>query len=51
MVLQQIPFQDVQKVDLAPSQLAKALSKGELDAAVLWEPFVTAVNKELGAKL
>ncbi|MGO9571561.1 MAG: ABC transporter substrate-binding protein [Desulfomonilaceae bacterium] len=48
MVLQEIPSQEVQKVDLPPSEQAKAISKGEVDAVVTWEPFISDVKNDLG---
>ena len=41
MALQEIPSQEVQKVDLSPSEQSKAISKGEVDAVVTWEPFAS----------
>ena len=48
MVLHNIPFQEVQKVDLPPSGQVKAISKGEVDAVVTWEPFASEINNDLG---
>ena len=48
MVLHNIPFHEVQKVDLPLSEQSKAISKGEVDAVVTWEPFVSEVSKDLG---
>jgi ABC-type nitrate/sulfonate/bicarbonate transport system substrate-binding protein len=45
---QNIPSQEVQKVDLPPSEQAKAISKGDVDAVVIWEPFLTEVRNNLG---
>jgi NitT/TauT family transport system substrate-binding protein len=45
---QNIPSQEVQKVDLPPSEQAKAISKGDVDAVVIWEPFLTEVSNNLG---
>ncbi len=48
MVLENIPFQDVEKVDLSPSDQVKAISKGEVDAVVVTEPFVNQISSGLG---
>jgi NitT/TauT family transport system substrate-binding protein len=49
LVLQNIPFQEVERVYLSPSDQVKAISKGDVDAVVLWEPFITRASHELGA--
>ncbi len=48
LVMQQIPDQDIQKIDLGPSEQVKAIVQGEIDAAVVWEPFDREIQKELG---
>jgi sulfonate transport system substrate-binding protein len=48
LALQNIPTQEVQKVDLMPSDQVKAISKGDVDAVALWEPFVSQVSTNLG---
>ena len=48
LMLHQIPGQDVQIVDMPPSEEVKAISQGDIDAAVVWEPFATQMQKELG---
>jgi NitT/TauT family transport system substrate-binding protein len=51
MVLHNIPSQEVQKVDLPPSEQVGAISKGEVDAVITWEPYVSEVSKDLGANV
>ena len=48
MVMQNIPYQEVEKVDLSPSEQVKALSKGEVDAVITWEPFISELSNKLG---
>jgi len=48
LMIEQIPAQDVQKVDLGPSEQVKAIAQGKIDAAVVWEPFDREIQKELG---
>jgi NitT/TauT family transport system substrate-binding protein len=48
MILHNISINEVQKVDMPPSEQTKAISKGEIDAVVTWEPFVSKVNNDLG---
>ncbi len=48
MVVQNVPSQEVQKVDLTLPEQAKAISKGEVDAVVTWEPYVSEICKDLG---
>jgi NitT/TauT family transport system substrate-binding protein len=49
LVMQNIPSDEVRKVDLGPLDQVKAIAKGEIDAVVLWEPFVASICNELGA--
>ena len=48
MALHNIPSQEVQKVDLSPSMLVKAISKGDVDAGAVWEPFAMEATNNLG---
>lgn len=49
MISEKIPLQDVHIVDLLPLEQVKAISKGDVDAIMVWEPFATMAKKELGA--
>ena len=51
LVIQDIPIQEIEKVDLSPSEQVKAISEGKVDAVVVWEPFYSKISGELGAKL
>ena len=46
--LHNIPSSDVRKVNLLPTDQMKAMAKGEIDAMIVWEPFVTMIEEELG---
>ncbi len=46
---QKLSMKDVTAVDLKPEDLALALSKGEIDAAATWEPFVGTIKEQLGS--
>jgi ABC-type nitrate/sulfonate/bicarbonate transport system substrate-binding protein len=48
MILQEIPFQGVQILDLSPSEQVKALTNGDVDAIVVWEPFAAKAREGLG---
>ncbi len=48
MTLNRIPYEDSQIVDLLPSEQVKAIVKGNIDAAVVWEPFPRQMQTELG---
>jgi NitT/TauT family transport system substrate-binding protein len=43
-----ISLDDVTIVDRKPQQLKDSLANGEVDAVVLWEPFVTPIKEQLG---
>lgn len=48
LILSSIPSQDVHPVYLSPSQQVAAIVNGELDAVLVWEPFVQQVKDALG---
>ncbi|MBI5252623.1 MAG: NrtA/SsuA/CpmA family ABC transporter substrate-binding protein [Desulfomonile tiedjei] len=48
LVLQGIRPEDVRIVDLLPSEQVAAIARGEIDAAIVWEPFASMMKKELG---
>ncbi len=43
-----LSFSDVEIVDLKPTEIAEALIKGDLDAALTWEPHIYNIQKKLG---
>jgi hypothetical protein len=40
--------EDIQIVNLLPSEQMKALTEGDVDAVMVWEPFATMAKQELG---
>jgi ABC-type nitrate/sulfonate/bicarbonate transport system substrate-binding protein len=44
-----IPSQDVEIVDLSPAQQFEGITRGELDAVIVWQPFNHKILKALGA--
>jgi NitT/TauT family transport system substrate-binding protein len=44
-------FDDVNRLNLNPSDMPFALIKGDIDAYVIWEPFVHNAYKELGEEI
>ena len=48
LTLNSIPSQDVQMVDLIPSQQITSLENGEIDAAIVWQPYVQKLKDALG---
>ncbi len=48
LLLEKMRVEDVQFVNLLPSEQVKAIAQGDLDAAVVWEPHATKMIKELG---
>ncbi|MBF0325310.1 ABC transporter substrate-binding protein [Magnetospirillum moscoviense] len=49
LALQGLSMRDVTIVDLAPKPLVEAVTAGQIDAAIVWQPHVTAIEKALGA--
>ena len=43
-----ISLQDVEIVDLKPSEIVEAISNGDIDAAFTWDPHVYNIKEELG---
>jgi ABC-type nitrate/sulfonate/bicarbonate transport system substrate-binding protein len=48
LLLEKIRPEDVTIVDLLPSKQIKAITEGDIDAAIVWEPFGTIAKKKLG---
>lgn len=48
LALQGLSAKDVTIVDLAPKPLVEALVAGRIDAAIVWQPHVMAMEKALG---
>ncbi len=51
LILNHILPQDIELVDLKPSEIAEAISKGDIDAAFTWDPYIYNIKKELGDNL
>jgi NitT/TauT family transport system substrate-binding protein len=48
LILEKIRYEDIQVVNLLPSEQVEAITKGDIDAIMVWEPFATMAKKELG---
>ena len=48
LTVNQIPFTDVELVDLGPDELVTAVGKGEIDAVSTWEPHGLRSRQRLG---
>ena len=46
-----LKYADVQPVFLAPADARAAFEKGSVDAWVIWDPFLAAVEKQTGARV
>jgi sulfonate transport system substrate-binding protein len=46
-----IPYKDVQTVFLPPADARAAFERGAVDAWVIWDPFLAAAEKQLGARV
>ena len=51
LTLNGLSFQDVEIVDLKPQEIEDAMIKGEIDAALAWEPHVYRIKQALGDKV
>ncbi len=49
LALYGLTVQDVQLVKLPPQQIVEAIGKGDIDAAITWEPHVGAIETVLGS--
>jgi NitT/TauT family transport system substrate-binding protein len=48
LILEKIRSEDIQVVNLLPLEQVKAVTKGDVDAIMIWEPFATMVKQEMG---
>jgi NitT/TauT family transport system substrate-binding protein len=48
LAMEGIPSQDVKIFNLSPSQQVEAITRGELDAVVIWQPFNRQILQALG---
>ncbi len=49
LILEKIQSEDIQVVNLLPSEQVKAVTEGDVDAVMVWEPFATMAKQELGS--
>ena len=49
LILEKIQSEDIQVVNLLPSEQVTAVTKGDVDAVMVWEPFATMAKQELGS--
>jgi len=48
LIFNGLSYKDVEIVDLKPSEIVEAISKGDIDAAFTWDPYIYNIKKELG---
>jgi len=48
LVFNALSYEDIELVDLGPSDMVKAISNGDIDAAFIWDPYLYNIKKELG---
>lgn len=48
LLFNHISFQDVTVVDLNPSEIVDSIKKGNIDAALTWDPNIYQIKKQLG---
>jgi sulfonate transport system substrate-binding protein len=46
-----VPYKDIQPVFLPPADARAAFERGAVDAWVIWDPFLAAAEKQLGARV
>ncbi|MCX5717939.1 MAG: NrtA/SsuA/CpmA family ABC transporter substrate-binding protein [Nitrospirae bacterium] len=50
LILNGMDFQDIKVKYLEPARIVDAFSKGTIDAASIWEPFISEIKQRLGTK-
>jgi len=50
LILERMRSQDVHIVNLLPSDQVKAITRGDIDAVMVWEPFATMIKQDLGTQ-
>ncbi len=48
LTLNALSYEDVELVDLRPSEIVEAISNGDIDAGFTWDPYTYNIKKELG---
>ncbi|CAJ0781010.1 Putative aliphatic sulfonates-binding protein [Ralstonia condita] len=46
-----VPYSDIQPVNLTPADARAAFERGAIDAWVIWDPFFAAAEQQLGARV
>ena len=49
LILEKLQSEDIRVVNLMPSEQVTAITKGDVDAVMVWEPFATMAKQELGS--
>lgn len=47
LITRHLPYQGDQLVDLPPSEQVEAIARGDIDAAIVWEPFARQMQEKL----
>lgn len=50
LLWKRIPAEEITLIDLPPEKMFKALSAGQVDAVVVWDPYTRQIEDQLGAK-
>jgi NitT/TauT family transport system substrate-binding protein len=48
LIFNALSYEDVELVDLKPSEIVEAISNGDIDATFTWDPYLYNIKKELG---
>jgi len=48
LTLNALSYEDVELVDLKPSEIVEAISNGDIDAGFTWDPYTYNIKEELG---
>lgn len=51
LTLHHLSIKDITLVDLTPTEMVKAISTGDIDACLIWEPYVSSIKSEAGDKV
>ena len=51
LIFNRIPSASIRIVYYTPSEIVKAMADGTVDAALSWQPYVTEMEKQMGAKV
>ena len=48
LIFNALSYEDVELVDLKPSEIVEAISNGDIDATFTWDPYLYSIKGELG---